>query len=341
MSGNKHQYNIAAIRNLLTTAFTPEELRRFCQDRPLFRPIIDLFGPKQGLADMVDETITYCEKRSLFDQLLDQIRLQNPVQYGRCGPYRHSAAKRANPPSTPIQVSTAVGLIALLAIAAFILWKQPFKPQPTPTQTPTSSPIAFCVEYKQPVPTPGPLDFEMEMTTQSPEIMVHNDLLVPVTVRVGDASYEIESRYGDHFIPSNYPADVQWQAGRQTNSQGVLIGEEMRGSANNLIQGYDLYIQVAIDNQPYFYPIVTNNRSQDCAVTVNEGLPNEMHPCSIKAGAKSIGLGYYRWFVGSTIVFQCGDATIRHSLLSAGSQWSPAYTNPTMGDGVIEITVSP
>jgi len=94
----KEEYRIAAIRTLLMAAFTDKELRRFCYDRPSFRPIVDRFGPRQGLDDMVDEAITYCEKRLLFNQLLNEVRCYNPAQYKRCGPYRYKTGKRAYPP---------------------------------------------------------------------------------------------------------------------------------------------------------------------------------------------------------------------------------------------------
>ena len=42
-------YSTAAIRRLLLDSFTAEELRRFCTDRPLSRPIVERFGPGYGL----------------------------------------------------------------------------------------------------------------------------------------------------------------------------------------------------------------------------------------------------------------------------------------------------
>lgn len=66
-------YDIAAIRQLLLAAFTPQTLRRFCQDRPIFRPIIDEFGPGHGLSDMVDRVVDYCQMHLLFDKLLIEI----------------------------------------------------------------------------------------------------------------------------------------------------------------------------------------------------------------------------------------------------------------------------
>lgn len=82
------EYDIAAIRRLLEAAFTAQSLRRFCLDRPVFRPAANEFGSGHGLADMVDVVIEYCDKRLLFDQLLAQVQKENPRQYERFKPYQ-------------------------------------------------------------------------------------------------------------------------------------------------------------------------------------------------------------------------------------------------------------
>jgi hypothetical protein len=74
---------LAAIRQLLLDAFTPQTLRRFCQDRPTFRPILDAFGPGHGFNDMVDRVIDHCQTQLLFDPLLAGVREANPGQYAR------------------------------------------------------------------------------------------------------------------------------------------------------------------------------------------------------------------------------------------------------------------
>ena len=61
MSDDTSDYNLKAIHELLLAAFTPEELRRFCEDRPTFRPVVRRFGRPYRLDDMADELITYCE----------------------------------------------------------------------------------------------------------------------------------------------------------------------------------------------------------------------------------------------------------------------------------------
>jgi hypothetical protein len=80
-SNGAQEYNIAAIRQLLLNAFTPQELRRFCQDRPTFRPVVDRFGEGHGLDDMADEVIDYCETRILWAELLAAVKEENPRQY--------------------------------------------------------------------------------------------------------------------------------------------------------------------------------------------------------------------------------------------------------------------
>jgi DNA-binding NarL/FixJ family response regulator len=79
--------NIGAIRSLLRDAFSAVELKRFCQDRPLFRSIIDLFGPNSGLEDRVAVVIDYCETRKLFSELLSEVQEYNRAQFDRHQPY--------------------------------------------------------------------------------------------------------------------------------------------------------------------------------------------------------------------------------------------------------------
>jgi hypothetical protein len=76
-------HNVAAIRELLRASFWPQELRRFCQDRAVFRPIVVSFSPAHGLDEMIDHVIDYCEIHLLFDELLAEVKLLNPRQYVR------------------------------------------------------------------------------------------------------------------------------------------------------------------------------------------------------------------------------------------------------------------
>lgn len=80
-------YDLAQIRDLLRAAFTAQELRRFCYYHSQFRPVVDEFSEGDGLADMVDVVVEYCDRKLLLNTLLQEIELVNPGQYARFAPF--------------------------------------------------------------------------------------------------------------------------------------------------------------------------------------------------------------------------------------------------------------
>lgn len=105
MTDDAPTYDLAAIRRLLLAAFTPRTLRRFCQDRPLLRPIVASFGPGHGLDDMVDRVVDYCQARLLWAELLAAVEQENPKQYARFAAAVHAAAAPVGPPPDPAAVA--------------------------------------------------------------------------------------------------------------------------------------------------------------------------------------------------------------------------------------------
>jgi hypothetical protein len=87
MTQDTESYNLAKIRDLLRAAFSVQELRRFCFYRPQFRPVIDEFSEGDGLADMVDIVVEYCERQRLLRTLLQEVGSANPSQYARFAAY--------------------------------------------------------------------------------------------------------------------------------------------------------------------------------------------------------------------------------------------------------------
>ena len=77
------RYNIGAIHELLTAAFSHQGLRRFCQSQPLFRPVLKDFSPQHGLNEMADRLIEYCDKKSSWEELLSAVQEESPRQYAR------------------------------------------------------------------------------------------------------------------------------------------------------------------------------------------------------------------------------------------------------------------
>ncbi len=111
------QYNPAAIPELLSAAFTAKTLRRFCEDHPLFNPLVTQFGPGQGLDDMVDEVIEYCEKGLLWDELLAGVKEINPRRYDRfvAGLTKQDRANGAAPPGAVPEAAGQVGAGSIFA----------------------------------------------------------------------------------------------------------------------------------------------------------------------------------------------------------------------------------
>jgi hypothetical protein len=73
----------AAVRDLLLAAFTAEDLRRlflYTSNADL-HPLLQAFSPSDGLAAMVDKTITFCQTRDLLPDLLREVEGANPRQY--------------------------------------------------------------------------------------------------------------------------------------------------------------------------------------------------------------------------------------------------------------------
>lgn len=81
MQANSEQYNLAAIRSLMRDAFTDIELRRFCQERSCFRPVLSRISSKASLDDEIDATLEYCLTRDLVPELLSDIEEYNPRKY--------------------------------------------------------------------------------------------------------------------------------------------------------------------------------------------------------------------------------------------------------------------
>lgn len=102
---------IAAIRELLTASFTPQTLQRFCQDRPVFRPVVNSFGPGHGLSDMVDELIEHCEKKLLWDELLAGVKEISPRRVDRfvSGLSQQDPAGGDTPPDAPPEMAGQAG----------------------------------------------------------------------------------------------------------------------------------------------------------------------------------------------------------------------------------------
>ena len=65
------------------SAFTRDDLLRFCRDRADFQPIVAKVSPAHALQDIVDRVIEHCQTHLLWEQLLTEVEQVNRRQYER------------------------------------------------------------------------------------------------------------------------------------------------------------------------------------------------------------------------------------------------------------------
>jgi formylglycine-generating enzyme required for sulfatase activity len=73
------RFDLAAIRELVSAAFSDEELRTFCFDH--YRPVYEQFAVGQSKGAWVLALVEYADKHGMLNQLLAQVKAANPHQY--------------------------------------------------------------------------------------------------------------------------------------------------------------------------------------------------------------------------------------------------------------------
>lgn len=73
--------NTAAIRDLLSVAFSDEELTTLCFDH--FRVVYDNFSSGMSKGQKIQLLLDHCTRHEQFDQLLPLVQERNPAQYAR------------------------------------------------------------------------------------------------------------------------------------------------------------------------------------------------------------------------------------------------------------------
>ena len=71
---HRDRYGLAAIRALMVDAFTVDELKEFCFDRPEFAPALDRFVKDADKPKQVMLLIGFCQRHVLFNELLVGLR---------------------------------------------------------------------------------------------------------------------------------------------------------------------------------------------------------------------------------------------------------------------------
>jgi hypothetical protein len=81
------RYDLRAIRQLLLTAFTAEELSDlfYFSKTPELREVPNEFAPGDSLPTMVRKAVRYCDLRYLLGELLAEVKEANPRAYEKFG----------------------------------------------------------------------------------------------------------------------------------------------------------------------------------------------------------------------------------------------------------------
>lgn len=82
-----NKYNLTNIRLLLTKGFSSEELRTFCFDRDVFRPVFDKLTQNLDKEEIITRLIEYAEYKQLVELLLNWAKELNPARYADYQPY--------------------------------------------------------------------------------------------------------------------------------------------------------------------------------------------------------------------------------------------------------------
>jgi len=103
MTEERPSYNLAAVRDLLLAAFTAEDLRRliFYTSRPALKPLVQRFGPNDGLLAMVETTTSFCQHEDCIPDLLAEVKEANRRQYNRFEDRLISDEEAAKIPAAP------------------------------------------------------------------------------------------------------------------------------------------------------------------------------------------------------------------------------------------------
>lgn len=113
-------YHLTNIRTLLTAGFTDGQLRRFCFDRPEFRPVYDQLAQNSSKGEIIDHLLDYADRTLKIELLLEWASQENPSQYEQHHPYEAAHQKPpvhgGSPPSHPLRRLVQEKLPRLIAL---------------------------------------------------------------------------------------------------------------------------------------------------------------------------------------------------------------------------------
>lgn len=259
-----------------------------------------------------------------------------PIQLTAAAQTEQALTATFSAPTAQAETAMAPSIVAQTVQAAFAATQAaqtalaPNVPPPTSTPQPTT-------EVKTQIPPPA------TSTAFNPTISITNKLLLPVKIFIDDV-YQSDLGNGDSstFTLASYPVVVKWSVIKQTTSKGMPLGHDMSGSFDDIKVGDEITIDNVVENQPYFYPLISNTSGVDCTVTINKGWKSEYDTGAIaSAFQNNVGFGYYELYNNSNVTLDCAGQIYWWGLLPDETKGTSFYDQVEKDTGAIYFTLQP
>lgn len=138
--------------------------------------------------------------------------------------------------------------------------------------------------------------------------VVQNQLFMPVRVYVNN-KYQgvLNAQSSDSFILDAVPAFVNIELIRDTKDSGGYWGETVEAEFARVENGDQLLITNMVGKDQYFYPVLYNNRDEDCSIYINQGTSNEQFLGTLKAHKQGVSMGYYPLLMETNLSLNCNS----------------------------------
>jgi hypothetical protein len=176
---------------------------------------------------------------------------------------------------------------------------------------------------------------------KNPAITVQNKLVLPIVVTVKDA-YPTRIMPGKTatitlFSGHAFPVNVKWVAERKKNSNGQLLGEELKDEIELVDAGKKIIVDNEINLVSYFYPVVLNNTDSKCTIVINDGLNIEYIIGTSNPHRLTNITGYYKYATNSNVTLKCADQI--YWLGKRNGKASEGKVVLSAGSGVLEVEI--
>jgi hypothetical protein len=233
--------------------------------------------------------------------------------------------------------SVIAGTVALIVASPTLL---SYYAASTPTQISTLEPT------RQPTHEPTPT-VEIVLTPQEPvldsiipSVIISNSLALPISISI-DGAFEgvIQGGSSQVFYLRIVPARISYEAVRNTDDQGQPFGEAVSGTFTQVLDDQVLHVTYRSTKTLYFYPIISNNTSEDCGISINDGTADEQGgKYQVSAGMQKVTMGYYKLYSNSNVTLYCQSTSYYWGIRSPSDE-RQLLSLIDDESGVIEFTI--